>query len=205
MTLPKSFFSAIENLQQALLVISVSLLVILPLLVAYVPLGQGFYDYIFSLSLWSVFFVMLIRPLADVLPFIPFVRPLVILRKGFGVFSASLIVSLMLSKVIVGGLPYLAHYFTLEAWSLDGYTILATLGDLSAIPLLLTSNKFSKRVLGKNWKRLQKLAYVYFYAGALYEYLAFHIDIALVLVCIVASVTALAFVVKRLPAIVQTV
>jgi hypothetical protein len=169
----KTYLLFIKRLQTTLLAVSISGLTLLSLLSAYMPpFSPRALSVLYTVSLASVFFVMSVRPLADLFPDVPWIRPLVVLRKGFGVLSASIIVSLFLGKVIASGGAYLSTIFSPAYWSLTRYTVLAHLGDLTAIVLLCTSNVFSKRVLGPWWKRIQKLAYVYFYAGALYEALA---------------------------------
>lgn len=40
------------------------------------------------------------------------------------------------------------------------------------IPLFITSNKTSMKLLKKNWKRIQQLAYVFFIAAGIHIYLA---------------------------------
>jgi DMSO/TMAO reductase YedYZ heme-binding membrane subunit len=55
-------------------------------------------------------------------------------------------------------------------------------------------------VLGKNWKRLQKLAYVYFYSGGLYEVLALNSKFALyamIIVTLTAIVAGIVNFIKR--------
>lgn len=195
----KTFFSLIASLQETLLTIGIVLLLVLPILFAYFPayLPDWSYTALFGLSLFAVFLVMAIRPLADLFPGVAWIRPLVILRKGFGVLSASVIVGIMLSKFMTVGFVYALDFFSLERWSLAGGAVLAPVGDLSALILLITSNKFSKRVLGKNWKRIQKLAYVYFYAGALYEYLLLDQILALVAMILVTVLVLAAYVKNR--------
>ena len=163
-------------LQTTLVGGSVFYLMSMPILLAYYPdvLPSTYTTNAFFVSLLAVTFVMSIRPLADLFRGKRWIRSLVILRKGFGVTSASIVVAFILSKIITHGLgTYLASWFSVSYWSLDGYALFAHLGDLSAIVLLVTSNNFSKRILGKGWKRVQKLAYVYFFSGALYEVFAF--------------------------------
>ncbi|KND49274.1 MAG: hypothetical protein AB203_02665 [Parcubacteria bacterium C7867-008] len=191
----KTFFAFTASLQELLLVISIGILLILPVTLAYIPsyLPTWSYTALFGVSLFAVFLVLAIRPLADLLPNITWIRPLVILRKGFGVLSASIIVGIMLSKFMTDGVYYALDFFSLEHWSLQGASILAPIGDLSALILLVTSNKFSKRVLGTDWKRIQKLAYVYFYAGALYEYLLLGQILALIAMIIVTILVLAAY------------
>lgn len=198
--LSKAYFQAISLLQKALLWLGVGILLVLPVVLAYAPdvLPSNAITFMFEVSLSAVFLVMLIRPLADLFPNVSWLRPLVILRKGVGVLSASIIVAFMASRVLEDGATYLVNFFSAPHWNVGSLAILSPLGDLSALILLITSNRYSKRVLGKNWKRVQKLAYVYFYAGAFYEYFLLQQDFALFYALIVAFVTVAAFVKKRL-------
>lgn len=183
---PALYMRRIARAQEILLGISLILLAGLPLLFLYQPRAlSALSPSLYFLSLVAVTLVMSIRPLADLYPCIPWIRPLVILRKGVGVFSASIIVSFMLYKILLTGDAYFVQYTTPAFWSMERYALFAHLGDVTAVLLLLTSNVFSKRVLGKNWKRLQKLAYVYFYSGALYEFLALQSSVALVALVLV--------------------
>lgn len=196
----KAYFTFIEYLQQALLSFSFLLIIVLAVVAAYFPdlIAGAPTAFLFEVSLFTASLVLAIRPLADLFPNVPWLRPLVILRKGFGVFSASIIVAFMFGNVMSDAAGYFESFFSLRHWSLEGYHILAPLADVSAVILLATSNKFSKRLLGADWKRVQKLAYVYFYAGAFYEYLVLKLDFALWLALIVLVLSVSAFVYKRL-------
>ncbi len=193
-TFTKKYLASIQYLQTALLVISICAMLFLPLLLVFAPniIPSGITILFYTISLAAVFFVMAIRPLADIFPRATWLRALVILRKGFGVLSASLIMVFVFQKIIQSGGAYFASILTPAYWSLSKYALLAHLGDLSSVPLLITSNKYSKRVLGPWWKRLQKLAYVYFYAGALYELLALHSMLALVALVLVTALVVIA-------------
>lgn len=196
----KAYFTGIARVQETLLAVSLLMLCTLPLMLAYMPdlVTDAQYTMLYAVSLFAVFLVMSVRPLADLFPRVTWLRPLVILRKGFGVFSASIIVSFMLAKVIDQGADYFITFFSPAHWSFVHYAFLAPLGDLSALVLLVTSNAFSKRLLKSNWKRIQKLAYVYFYAGALYEYLVLGQLFALVCAGIVTVLVVMAFLAKRI-------
>lgn len=192
---PARYMRRIAKAQEILLGISLMLLAGLPLVFLYQPTVLSWLSsYLYFFSLLAVTLVMAIRPLADLCPRTPWIRPLVILRKGVGVFSASIIVSYMLYKILLTGDAYFAEYTTRAFWSMEGYALLAHLGDITAVILLVTSNIFSKRVLGANWKRIQKLAYVYFYSGALYEYLAFQSRFALMALCVVTILVGAAYI-----------
>ncbi len=196
----KSYFAAITFMQQFFVWAGIATLIVLPVTLSYAPdliPGQGI-GLLFTTSLVLVFFVMLIRPLADLFPDVAFLRPLVILRKGLGVLSASIIVSFMLSRLLLEGVGYLTEFFTPDRWSLVTGAFLSPVGDLSALILLITSNRFSKRILGKNWKRVQKLAYVYFYVGCLYEFLFLDQVFALWFAIIITGVVIGAYAEKRI-------
>lgn len=194
----KNYFKFIDILQESLLGVSIAILMILPILISYYPelLVPGYQTFLFGVSFAAVTFVMAIRPLADLLGgYTKWIRPLVILRKGLGVLSASIVVSVILSKIMIHG-PYEHFLLYLEPsyWSLNRYALFAHLGDLTAIPLLITSNNFSKKLLGANWKRLQKLAYVYFYSGALYEFFALNSYYAFTAIIVVTTLVMFAFI-----------
>lgn len=195
----KTYFSFIASLQEILLALGIAALLVIPIILAYFSayVPSSFYTTLFGVSIFAVFLVMMIRPLADLFPRITWIRPLVILRKGFGVLSASIIVGIMLSKFMVNGVGYVHTFFSPAHWSLAGGAILSPIGDLSALILLITSNKFSKRVLGKSWKRIQKLAYVYFYAGALYEFILLGQALVLFAMLLVTATVFLAYLKNR--------
>ena len=166
----KTYLRLIKKTQTLMLLLGIVILLVLPSVLAfYKPMiNQTTIDHIYSLAHFSLFLVMVVRPLADVFRGVSWIRPLVILRKGFGVFSASIIVSFVLEKIILNAGAYFSGFTTAAYWSLHNLALFAHLADISAILLLVTSNNLSKRLLGKNWKRIQRLSYVYFYGSGLY-------------------------------------
>ena len=196
----KLYIQTIKYIQNTILVGSVvTFLVTLPVLVAFevIYLSVEVTTLVYTVSLLSVAAVMAIRPIRDLFPSAGWLRPLVILRQSFGVLSASIIVSFLLTKTITTGGTYWHSVLTPEYWSMGNFALLAHLGDITAIVLLVTSNLWSKKVLGPWWKRVQKLAYVYFYAGAGYEYLVFDHTIALWAMVIVTVLVISAFIKNR--------
>lgn len=179
------YLHSIKKIQTVLLFISIGILVVLPQLLVFVPEIVN-ETTLYAFSHVSLFLVMIIRPLADLLPKIKFVRPLVILRKGMGVFSASIIVSFIIAKLIVDPSGYLASIFTFEYWSLSGLALFAHAADMAAVVLLVTSNNLSKKLLGVWWKRVQKLSYIYFYGSSIYLLFVFG-DLTMVLYLIVVT------------------
>ncbi len=187
----------IKGLQNVLVGSSVLYLMAAPVVLALFPalVPASYINTAFAVSLSTATFVMAIRPLADMFPKARWLRSLVILRKGFGVVSASVIVGFILTRIMQNGLgAYLLSWLEPSYWSLEGFALFAHLGDVTAIVLLVTSNNFSKRKLGKSWKRVQKLAYVYFYAAALYKVLAFDSVFAGVALVSVTVLVLMAFV-----------
>ena len=87
--------------------------------------------------------------------------------------------------------------FTAAYWSFENYIIFAHIGDITAIILLVTSNNLSMMLLKHNWKRVQKLSYVYFYSGGIYEVCASDSTFAMVAMIIVTIVTVVAFILNR--------
>jgi DMSO/TMAO reductase YedYZ heme-binding membrane subunit len=188
----KLYFSLIKLTQQTLMTISVILLVVLPNILALYPEAIST-SLLYALAHSSLFLVMIIRPLADLLPQAKFIRPLVILRKGVGVFSSSIIVSFIISKIMIDPTSYLSSFGTLSYWSFGNLALFAHLADISALLLLITSNNFSKKIMGANWKRLQRLSYVYFYGSGIYIVGSFGDQVVFTYMIVVTVLTLLAY------------
>lgn len=124
------------------------------------------YQLFFDASLLAVFFVMVIRPLSDIFSTTMFLKKLIFLRKSLWIFSAIIIITIMISGWISNPELSFFNYFTLDKWRW-WYPIIARISELTAIILLLTSNTYSMKLLKKNWKRIQKLSYPYFFAWAI--------------------------------------
>ncbi|QQS60860.1 MAG: hypothetical protein IPN70_03130 [Candidatus Moraniibacteriota bacterium] len=189
---------ALRRIQNILLAISLFILMYLPLYSAFGDDNFVVKGNLFMISFFSVFLVMLIRPLADIFSSQKWLRNLVLLRKGFGVLSASIVVGFMLGNIIDPSSNYLAKIFSASYWSLENYAFFAHIGDITGLILLLTSNNLSIIFLKGNWKRIQRLSYVYFYAGGIYEAFAFESAFAGYAMVVVTSVTLLAFFIKLL-------
>jgi DMSO/TMAO reductase YedYZ heme-binding membrane subunit len=192
----KKYIRSIQFFQKFSLGISLLILFTLPLLIVFYPesLSEQTILRLYDISHITVFFVMIIRPAADIFTKSKIIRPLVILRKGVGVLSASVIVSFILAKIIVDPSGYFVSLVTQEYWSFENLAVLAHLGDMSALLLLVTSNSLSKKLLGVWWKRIQRLSYVYFYASSLYVFFMFNDTIILLSMFIVTAFTCGAYV-----------
>jgi len=195
----KSYLYLIGRTQTFLLGISVFMLMTLPGLLALYPdtFSGPVIDHLYTASHFALFFVMSVRPLADIFTDTRWIRPLVILRKGAGVFSASIIVSFILSKFIVDPSGFLGDFGTMAYWSFHNFALFTHLADISAVLLLITSNNLSKRLLGKNWKRIQRLSYVYFYGSTIYVLFIYSDPVALFYLIVVTFLTIMAFGMNR--------
>ncbi len=183
----KKYFNIIKYTQETLLVVSVIIMMVLPLLIVFYPdvINSNVTLNLYLASHIFLFFVMIIRPLADIFIGVKWLRPLVILRKGTGVISASIIVSFILSKLMIDPAGYIEAFSTYKYWSMTNYALLAHLADISAVILIITSNNLAKRIFGTWWKKIQQLSYVYFYASVLYVYLSYgNIDLLYALIII---------------------
>lgn len=173
------------------------------ILLAGIPIAFRFFDpgfevkgILFSISFAAVFLLMIIRPLADIFNERLFLRRWVILRKGFGILSASIIVGFMIDAIITPQSTYIASFLAGKYFSLNNYVLFAHLGDITGVILLLTSNRFSQKYLKQYWKRIQRLAYVYFYAGGIYEAFALDSLFAFYAILLVTNLTVLAWAIK---------
>lgn len=181
--------------QNLIIGFSILLLGFIPLFSRLFGMDMATKGNLYALSFAAVFAVMIIRPLADITNW-PLLRRLVIMRKGLGIFSASIIIGFMIDAIIVPQSPYLASIFTLQYFSFDHFVFFAHMGDVSGLILLLTSNTFSQKMLKQNWKRIQRLSYVYFFAGGIYETFALDSTFALYAILFVTNLTVLAWAVK---------
>jgi DMSO/TMAO reductase YedYZ heme-binding membrane subunit len=191
----KIYFSFIKNFQEFLLAISVVILATLPAGLVLTPgwFSDTTFNRLYAVAHLSLFLVMIIRPLADLFSNVTWIRPLVILRKGMGVLSAAIVVSFIIAKIMTGAGEYFGQFLTSEYWSFKDLAIFAHLADISAILLLVTSNNLSKKILGSNWKRLQKLSYVYFYGSGLYVFISYGEKSVFIYLMLVTLFTLLAW------------
>lgn len=191
----KTYLQTIKYAQNFFLGISILIMLTLPLVIVFMPelLSEKMTLNLYNISHITIFFVMIIRPLADIFIQTKIIRPLVILRKGVGVLSASVVVSFILAKIIIDPAGYLSDIFTLRYWSFENFALFAHLADISAVLLIITSNNFSRRVLGSWWKKIQRLSYVYFYASSIYVLFVFNDYILLLAMFIVTLLTMIAY------------
>ncbi|MCX6754298.1 MAG: hypothetical protein NTU81_00510 [Candidatus Nomurabacteria bacterium] len=192
----RTYFTTIKYLQETLLALAIVTMMVLPSMIVFSPdiISNNVVTNLYLISHIFLFFVMIIRPLADIFTKTIWIRPLVILRKGAGVMSASIVVSFILAKLMVNPVIYFSSIATLKYWSMVNYAVLAHIADISAVILIITSNNFSKSLFGNSWKTIQKLAYVYFYGSVLYVFLTYGSIYLLVALVLVTITTYIAFI-----------
>ncbi len=102
--------------------------------------------------------IMLIRPLAKVFPTVSIFKTLLVLRRQIGQASAFAVFGHVYAQVF-------PDYGLISVLNFDlssgpgSFTFWGFWGLVTIIPLLLTSNDFSVRFLGQNWKRIQWLVH----------------------------------------------
>lgn len=203
----KIYLTFIKYIQEIFLAISISIMAILPIVLVFYPdtISTAINQNLYFISHIVLFFVMMVRPLADIFTETKWIRPLVILRKGTGVLSASIIIAFILAKLITDPLTYFANMGTWAYWSMTNYAVLAHMADISAVLLIITSNNLSKKIMGSGWKILQKLSYVYFFGSSLYVYLLYGNIELVVAMTMVSTVTFIAFIKNKERAKLQTI
>ncbi len=134
------------------------------------------YAILWDISWWSVVLLMSIRPLADIFRNIPLLRKAVLLRQWLGILSSIIVVTILAYTTYTSWENIITTYTTPASWSLTWYKFFARLSELTAIILLITSNRFSQKLLWKWRKKLHKLAYVYFYTAGIYIFSLWKIE-----------------------------
>ncbi|HEY5588660.1 MAG TPA: hypothetical protein VIK86_06870 [Candidatus Paceibacterota bacterium] len=192
----RTYFTIIKYLQETLLTISIIVMMALPTMLVFNKdiITLDVISQLYLISHYLLLFVMIIRPLSDIFTKAIWIRPLVILRKGAGVLSASIVVSFILAKLMVDPASYFGSMATFKYWSLENYALFAHFADLSAVILIVTSNNLSKRIFGNWWKKIQKLSYVYFYGSVIYLFFNYGgIDLLISLI-LVTMLTYIAYI-----------
>lgn len=102
--------------------------------------------------------VIFTKPLVRLFPTIGFFKSLLVLRRQIGQVSAFVVIGHVVAQVYPGGNPLDLLSFAVASgpasfqfWGLWGFILI--------LPLLITSNDFSVRLLKRNWFFLQKLVH----------------------------------------------
>lgn len=115
---------------------------------------------LWDLSWYLLLIIVYSRPLSNIFNKLIFLKRIVSIRKELWILCATLWIAHVIWYFL--NLNNLWLIFNSFYWRPDnafGYWIYAF---IISIPLLLTSNIYSMKLLGKNWKRLQRLTYLFF-------------------------------------------
>ena len=107
--------------------------------------------------------LLAVRPMGDLFPDLRIFRGILPLRKEAGILCASLGIAHSIGYFLINGIPLPAGFFDPVFIDPTNYLSWGMLGFLMAILLGMTSNIFSMRLLKRNWKRLHRLVYVFFF------------------------------------------
>jgi len=121
--------------------------------------------------------VMFVRPLNDIFPkckifsfIMKFRRQLWILIWVFALaHTIGAFIDYM--ELIWHSKTYLELFFDKYVWNYEKYLFWGMLAWIISFPLLITSNWISTKLLGKNWKTLQRFSYFMFIFTAIHIYL----------------------------------
>ncbi|MBA4337027.1 hypothetical protein C0416_04640 [bacterium] len=124
----------------------------------------------FAWAAWiTLLIIVLSRPLADLLQ-VKFIRKIQLKRKWIGLICGAMVVL----HVVVYSITFsvsLKFFFDSSYWDFAKFTGWGGLAFVTMIPLLLTSNNYAIRLLKRNWKRLQRLTYLFFIASGIHIYM----------------------------------
>jgi len=114
---------------------------------------------------------MLARPLLQVFPKITFFRYIILLRRELGIICASMLLAHGAGYFIGTGTSILTIFTDSKLWDFTSFISWGILGFIVCIPLLLTSNMYSMKLLGKKWKIIQRLSYVLLISGSIHFFM----------------------------------
>ena len=106
--------------------------------------------------------ILAIRPLGDIFPGLRIFRGLLPFRKEAGILCGSLGVAHGIGYFLVNNLSF-SDIFSSYLYDPSRHFLWGIIAVVIAFLLAITSNLFSMRLLRRNWKRLHRLVYVFFF------------------------------------------
>lgn len=124
----------------------------------------------FAWAAWiTLLIIVLSRPLADILK-IKFLYRVETNRKLLGwICSAAAILHIFIYAINFN-MP-LTFVFNLSYWNFSTSFGWGLLAFVVMLPLLLTSNNYSIKFFKRNWKKIQRLTYLFFIASGVHIYM----------------------------------
>ena len=124
----------------------------------------------FAWAAWiTLLIIVLSRPLADLFK-VKILSFLTSNRKYLGWLCGLTVILHIFIYALNFNLP-LTFFFDLSYWDFSRAIGWGLLAFATMIPLVLTSNLYSIKLLKRNWKRLQRLTYLFFIASGIHIYL----------------------------------
>jgi len=124
----------------------------------------------FAWAAWiTLLIIVLSRPLADLSHFNVISR-VKMKRKYLGLLCGLWVLLHVLVYSISFNFP-LTFFFNLSYWNFSTAFGWGLLAFVTMLPLLVTSNIYSIRLLKRNWVRIQKLTYLFFIASGIHIYM----------------------------------
>lgn len=116
-------------------------------------------------------FILLIRPLSQVLPEFKILRTISSARREMGILCASFILAHATGYYVKTN--QFPHELIMQEgfWQLDNFLVWGVLGATIAVLLLITSNNIAVQVLKGWWKPIQLLAYLFLIFGSMHVFL----------------------------------
>lgn len=155
----------IKNIKYFLLFLSLT-----SIIVYFYP--QQLYGYFWLYSWILLIVVMVVRPLNDIFPKCKIFSILLKFRRELGILVWVFWVAHVIGFVKMMEYDSIFWLITSEnTWDVKGGLFWGMLALLVTIPLLITSNWVFTKVLWRNWKLLQRWAYLMFILVAIHIYL----------------------------------
>lgn len=122
---------------------------------------------------WSIgrkilLIIVFVRPLADILPKLKILKKIVWMRKELWIACGSFILAHGIWFFLANNYDLPSSFFQANFWNFSNFFGWWMAGFVVMIPLLLTSNTYSMRLLWKHWKTLQRLTYLFFIFWAIH-------------------------------------
>lgn len=117
---------------------------------------------------YCLLLIVFSRPLRDILPRLGILKKIVALRKEIWIISGVFIVTHSVWFFLNAKMSLLTWFTNPDYYNLTNLFGWWMIGMYIGIILTITSNKFSQKLLWKNWKRLQRLTYLFFIFGAIH-------------------------------------
>lgn len=112
--------------------------------------------------------IVFVRPLSQIFTKLKILQTLTGLRKEIGIASGALIFAHGMGFFLAQKFSLPESLFQADLWNFSNLFGWGMIGIVVMIPVLLTSNFFSVKILGKKWKWIQRFTYLFFIFGSIH-------------------------------------